>query len=116
MPLNKLNGHKICGKRGGVSFLNAVRPISSAPKNGKISCPDGFEPCDPKGNPEFTICRPVAVNGTDFCPITNVVFSQDFSKLNFTKKGDAMPMMKFKLSQEQPCLDPSLLPATSVPQ
>ena len=42
MKLTNIKGRKICGKRGGRSFKDAIRPNLV---DGK--CPEGFEPCHP---------------------------------------------------------------------
>lgn len=56
---NKFNNYKICGKQGGLPFKDAKRPLKSSGANSALTCENGWLPCDPKGNPEFTYCYPV---------------------------------------------------------
>ena len=49
--LSDLGGFKICGKRGGYSFLRIQRPFDL---NG--TCPEGFKTCNPKSLPEKRLC------------------------------------------------------------
>ena len=52
--MNKLNNYKLCGKRGGTPFVDVERPVNVV--NGTLQCNQGFLPCDPRGNPEYTVC------------------------------------------------------------
>jgi hypothetical protein len=45
-----------------------------------LTCQKGYLPCDPKGNPEFTICYPITGSIQNDCPITSIRF----------KNGDLM--------------------------
>jgi hypothetical protein len=105
MALNKLNGSKLCGKRGGTTFVDAVRPVGKV--NGTLSCPQTFRPCDPNGDPEFTYCYPMDSPWDQHCPITSVWFkNENFTDVEFSKNGTSLPMVTFKLGQDTPCLDP----------
>ena len=67
--MSQFDGVRICGKRGGQSFLNTVRPNSNG------VCPGKTIPCSRFTSPENTICvePSVAENGIlSDCPITEI--------------------------------------------
>ncbi|TNV79722.1 hypothetical protein FGO68_gene2934 [Halteria grandinella] len=130
--LNNLGGFKICGLRGGSSFIQAQRPIDS-----KGQCPSGYEACNPTADFERRIC---SKNQTE-CPINDIKFvsskrvlqaistiqpaqnltvsdweyrtirassnQQSPLYLAFTKKAKSLGLMQYIMSSGQPCMDPS---------
>jgi hypothetical protein len=103
--MSKFNGYKLCGKRGGSPFVDSERPISST--NGTLQCNQGYLPCDPKGNPEFTVCYKQGELLANVCPITSIQFQgNDISKFTTSKNGTNLPIVTFKISESVPCLDP----------
>ena len=63
-----LGNFKVCGKRGGDSFLNANRPIGQ--NEDELICDIGT-PCDPNADIETALCY---VDHAD-CPITEIQLS-----------------------------------------
>ena len=57
---------RICGKRGGRSFLEAIRPTSDG------QCPDLTVPCSSNTSPENTYCVYPDEKEADHCPITDI--------------------------------------------
>lgn len=126
MYLGVLNNYKICGKRDGDPFYKAKRPIVDA--QDKLNCPEGTVPCD---DSVFTEDVPVAkaevladkehparylicAETTDQCPITRLQIGYnevaDDLFVSYQKQAIALPIIKVKLSPEQPCLKPSFYP------
>ena len=87
---NIIKGARYCGKRGGVSFVEATRPQRDS--SGKLSCPDGFTVCidetlDDSGKyQDYAICRPNDIEAADFCPITSFAFDLEFKDENEQEK------------------------------
>lgn len=61
--LSDLGGFKICGKRGGDSFLGIQRSLDL---NG--TCPEGYKTCNPESLPEKRLCS-LEYN---LCPINEI--------------------------------------------
>ena len=60
-----MNGRRICGKRGGESFVEAVRV------NALGQCPEGLQKCSDKTSMENTVCfDPSVASRDDSCPVT----------------------------------------------
>jgi hypothetical protein len=61
--LSDMNGFKLCGKRGGTSFLNARRAIAG--NNGNLTCADANDvPCDYQGVAGKTYCVRKVTSGS----------------------------------------------------
>ena len=62
----------ICGKRGGRSFLEAIRPASND------RCPDLTVPCSNNTSPENTYCVYPDEKQAGLCPVTEIkIMSED---------------------------------------
>ena len=74
--MNNMNGYKVCGKRGGSTFIDAKRPkaMSSNDTSATLVCDDGWLPCDLQGNAEFTLCYPESGSVQNNCPVTSIEF------------------------------------------
>ena len=116
---------RFCGKRGGQSFMNAIRPLPTG-KTGTAAyeCPKDTVKCSPKTSNSNTIC--IATNKKADCPITFAKFikTSEKSKYSDTAKykvhkvdsehefvtskveGDNLPLTSFKV-EKKPCLDSS---------
>ena len=70
--LTDLGGFKICGLRGGKSFMEMQRPIDM-----KGNCPEGFQVCNPDAEADNRVCT----KNLDECPINDI-------KLVTNKDGD----------------------------
>ena len=120
--MTQLEGVRICGRRGGQSFLNTVRP------NKDGVCPDKTIPCSKNTSPENTICvEPGATeNGiSNDCPITEIKLVDpieanqldpayykvlDFKqwKLVYSKdRVDSLPIQATQLAESTPCFHQS---------
>ena len=108
-PLDDFGGFKICGKRGGETFLNAQRV------NAYGLCPSGYVLCNPSAtNWDNRNCRRVASE----CPINYFSFSPEFYgspnvvtreitpslKLVISTQSDSLPLTQLQLSNGQPCI------------
>jgi len=102
----------LCGKRGGLPFLNATRPDY---RTGK--CPDSTLPCSNSTSLENTICYDATLSRNSQCPITQFDFSfnsttlpnpntQNFgnTKFSFSKDFDSLAASKIKV-EAQVCAD-----------
>jgi hypothetical protein len=70
--LSSIDGRKICGKRRGKSFLEAIRPTYD-----DGMCPEGFELCYPlEGTSNVTVQNSLCVESGKQaeCPITGIAF------------------------------------------
>ena len=120
--LGVLDGYKICGRRGAQQFSEAVRPQEGA--DGNIKCPSGTVPCDPDAfkTPVFKdgLLEDVnhkahsvtCVESVEFCPITFALlrYNKDvdpYPILKYSKLAGNLPILKMKVSADQPCLRPS---------
>lgn len=110
--MSRINGHKVCGKRGGLPFVDAVH--TKVDKNGQLVCAkEGWTPCDKNGNVEFTMCFPPGGSIKEDCPITSVEFVKgNIADLKFDKKGTKLPLISVKLSSGPPCKDSMKQPAS----
>lgn len=115
--MHAFDGRIICGKQGGLAFVEAVRPSIETK-----ACPDGFEPCSELTSIENTICFDSTLPKEDQCPITAFQFiKKDETStlpnatelefvgnvlLAFSKDADALPASKIKLERSA-CADPS---------
>lgn len=103
--MNVFNQYKLCGQRGGSTFLEAVRPLNVT--NGNLVCKNDYLPCDPKGNIEFTFCYHKDSTQANSCPITSIEFkNNDISQFTVGKKGTSMPILTFRITENTPCIDP----------
>ena len=120
--MSQLHGVRICGRRGGQSFLNTVRP------NKDGVCPDKTIPCSNNTSPENTICVEPGVTEDGIssdCPITEIKFVSsneadqldpafykvlDFNqrKLVYSKdRIDGLPIQATQLAESTPCFHQS---------
>ena len=122
MFLGSLEGYKICATRGAKPFKIAQRPVDIG--GGILGCPTDTFACDEDvftnktvtvdqvlADPEHKANFMVCAGRLDQCPITtmDIVFNQDLGRFSITttKRAVNLPLMSFKLSQEQPCLSPT---------
>ena len=67
-----LGGYKVCGRRGGASFLQTVRPNKDL-QTDSYKCPESYVPCDSLSeDPNAIIC--VESETIEDCPITDITF------------------------------------------
>jgi len=113
MYYGAINGHKICGARGGRAFKNAQRPQDNG--SGILECPTDTLPCDdnvftnttvtvdqvladPGHAANFVICAQEQKN----CPITSIDINYDWTSEKFSirtkKRATNLPLINFKLS------------------
>ena len=84
---NVIKGARYCGKRGGVSFKDAIRPKYRSDKDW-YECPSGYLPCNGEAtfsDPSFgqyTVCRPDTETEADYCPITSFAFDLEAVEQN----------------------------------
>ena len=71
MNMTNISGMKLCGKRGGNSFIDEVRVEPFTRK-----CPKNYEPCSPNTDATDTICVDASSgpNYKEKCPILDIVF------------------------------------------
>ena len=70
----------ICGRRGGSSFIDVLRP----PSDEEVNCPDGTAPCSTFTSKENTVCYPTADHVAS-CPITEMfVADANFNDTAYT--------------------------------
>ena len=131
--LSSIDGRKICGQRGGKSFLEATRPTYD-----DGMCPEGFELCYPleeasNSTAQNSLC--VESGKQAECPITGIAFDLDtvpenlrdtyikatneddsqqvdglaLDNLYYTKANFQLPITSLKLQSHKPCLDPNLI-------
>ena len=65
--MTNLSGVKICGKRGGKPFKEALRPTLI-----DRACPEGTTPCSSATTIENTICISREDKDAGLCPITEI--------------------------------------------
>jgi hypothetical protein len=114
MPLNKFYSYKICAKREGDPFYRSAKPTK---KFGTTSCPSGYEICG-TGQPDHQSC----VRANHPCPINDIVISKSTSavvegysqvmldegwSVTYTSQSTGLPVVRMKLTEEQPCADPT---------
>lgn len=107
MMMKTIGEKQICAKRGGVPFVEAIRPVDFN------QCPVGTSPCNPDASPENILC----VKEDEECPITTayIVKAEDVSKVPhertklplsdnsteyyvvFGKNTDDLPVMEMQL-------------------
>ena len=81
--INRFDGLVICGKRGGYTFENMVRPKDIF--NGKYNCPRRHTPCNDNffdvssSGKDYVVCIPEGVEKETVCPITSIAFDFDNS-------------------------------------
>ena len=113
--LGILDGYKICGKRGGMQFRKAIRPVEF--RDGSIKCPQNTVPCDKSAfetpvfkdglledlnhKAHFVICT----ENPEWCPITNFLLrfdpkSGDPPTLKYSKLASNLPILKMKMSAD----------------
>jgi len=85
--MNNFGGYSICGKRGGLPFVDADRPISSTGK-----CAEGLVPCSNHTSVENTICYNNRANMRDeVCPITKFILFKSNTTAQGTNSMDFGP-------------------------
>jgi len=123
-------GYKVCGRREGKAYLEALRPVTVPDRDGKqyLQCPGFSIPCDNAENPysegmtvdqvlkdinakeNKMICAPEK----SLCPITQfkLDYIENTGELDlFTDIGaDTLPYTKFVISAGPPCLSPHEVP------
>lgn len=76
--MNRFDGLVICGKRGGYSFENMVRPTNVI--NGKHYCPPRHTACNDdffdvsSSGKDYVVCIPEGEEKETVCPITSIAF------------------------------------------
>jgi len=111
----QFEGKRICGKRGGDSFLNVTR----VDKDG--TCPNKTAPCVPDADPDNIVCYEIEA-GKKNCPITDLKFvensevdtyvAKDYISHEFnsttsivtSRSTNSMPPTSIKL-EYAPCID-----------
>ena len=80
--MTQFKGARICGKRGGLPFVNVTR----VDKNGK--CPKGTVACGKFQSAENTVCYPFG-ELRDACPITyfDIMETSTFKDLQRNGRG-----------------------------
>ena len=73
---NIVKGARYCGKKGGMSFVETIRPVLVDGSSNEYQCPDGYLPCFEitAQSAEYVTCRPKYETIEDYCPITSYVF------------------------------------------
>ena len=77
--MGQLNGVRFCGRRGGLPFVDVLRPD---PKT--LNCPKGSEPCSNFTKPSNTICMSPDLIENGICPITSLEIGPYPNSSNFT--------------------------------
>ena len=83
--MNRLNQFRICGKRGGKSFFEMVRPIKVQQEEGgserPYECPEGYRACNdewlddfPTDGQDYVVCIENGASFEENCPITSFIF------------------------------------------
>ena len=126
---SNIKGIKVCGKRAGRNFRNAVRPDYTTG-----NCPEGYRGCylTPSEDPlykEATICYHEENDEEEdnHCPITGITFdltqvpadiagsyreisigvpNSPITSIYYTKANFQLPITSTKISFEQPCINP----------
>ena len=122
--MTRLEDVTICGRRGGLPFVDARRPNSDG------QCPPGTVPCSRSTSIENTICveQDSSECGVpDNCPITEIrLVTEDlFNQSNNTNEGcqtvldfknwkliyskdrvDSLPIQATQLAETTPCYEP----------
>lgn len=110
-------GAKFCVVRGKNNFLTVTR---TQDKNG---CKKGYKMCGDKHDEDAQICVPEDLK----CPISEILItdmlteptkkqectsdpkSKDGKKIQLCfKRGSAMPVIRLRLEEDQPCVDKSI--------
>ena len=115
--MHSFEGKLICGKRGGLPFIEAVRPDIETGE-----CPEEFAPCSLLTSVEHTICYDTNMPMEDQCPITAFEFFNkndvlaipnpvvlDFVRdieFAFSRDEDALPASTIEVERTA-CADPS---------
>lgn len=109
-------GKRVCGKQGGLPFLNVTRV------NETLVCPEGTLPCTDKTSSDNTICYNATESPLDVCPILSMEFvnnsslsvlSSGQSSIQFnsttyivwSKDVDSLPATTMKV-EYNPCMNP----------
>ena len=122
MHLGVLNGYKICGRRGGEPFYSAKRPVEDnlgflvCPEN-TVACDDSVLPAtvqDSQADPNHPVNFLICAASEEECPITHfeVGYNADTDNLivRTKKRATNLPLLRLKLSHDEPCLKPSYYP------
>ena len=76
--MDNLGGFKVCGKRGGSAFIDAVRP------NKYLECPESFVLCDVYGQDSNTATC-VKEGDLASCPITDITLDIESERIASVK-------------------------------
>ena len=126
--MGQLQGRRICGAPAEFTFSDAVRPI-----NMRGECPQGTLACDPTADADNIVCLPETDPDQsqkslgERCPIVDMEIASkaDFPNwldqsdseawtsvelsetllLRYTKKGNRLPLTRFNIGYELPCID-----------
>ena len=100
---------RYCGKRGGSSLEEMVRPVENddSASDRKYKCPDGYKPCNEdfferstgtEAGHEFVVCILYGASIKEACPITGVAFEIDPKDADlYDEIVDASPASERKL-------------------
>jgi hypothetical protein len=114
VSLGKFYSYKICAKRYGAPFNKVTRP-SNALSNPE--CPMGHQTCG-TGSVNKVTCAPK----DHLCPINDIVITDSISNVPsgyqtamldqgyvvaFSNKSSNLPIVRLKLTEEQPCVNPT---------
>ena len=103
---------RYCGKRGGSSLEEMVRPVKDVEKGGfsggtTYKCPDGYKPCNEdfferstgtEAGHDFVVCILYGASIKEACPITGVAFEIDPADADlYDEIVDASPASERKL-------------------
>lgn len=114
---------RFCGKRNGMSFANAVRPVKGKGPNPSYKCPTNTVACSSETSNDHTICIKSSDKASK-CPITLAKFVLDSGASAYKNdaaykvqdvdgewvfvtsqfKGDNLPIVNYHVG-EKPCLD-----------
>lgn len=115
MSLSKFYSYKICGKREGEPYYRAYKPTSTV--GGGSKCPNGYKVCG-TGQPDHQSC----VRDNHLCPLNDIIISESTStvqegysqamldggmSVTFSSQSTGMPIVRMRLTEEQPCADPT---------
>ena len=78
MVMNVVKGLRYCGKKGGYSLREMVRPVKKE-STGGYECPAGYKPCNENflkvaDGEEYVVCIGTMEDPQLFCPITSLAF------------------------------------------
>lgn len=114
--MHSFDDKMVCGRRGGLPFMKAVRPDQFSHQ-----CPSGYSPCSIKTKVDNTFCYDSTLNREHECPVTALeivqepadcslpeAVKQSFTEgysLCYSKDADSMPASVIKVETLK-CADP----------